>query len=153
MRTALGVAAALMAVTPVAAQAATPSAEAEAAKTEIWTMEQAIYLGRSKGDMSNYANNTAAGYLAWPPVSAVPMGRSNFKEVPPEQRKSQEELKLSFVDFSLHGDTAVIYYKTHRTRLADGTPANDHFDVTHTWVKEGGRWQVFAGMARASVNP
>jgi hypothetical protein len=58
---------------------------------------------------------------------------------------------MTFMDFSLNQNVAVIYYKTHRTRLADGTPADDHFEVTHTWIREDGKWRVFAGMARLAA--
>ena len=55
---------------------------------------------------------------------------------------------MSFVDLAFHGDTAVIYYTTFRTQRADGSPARYHFETTHTWVKENGKWHVLGGMAR-----
>lgn len=136
------------AVTPLAAMSSEPSEESQAAKEEIWALEQSIYAGRARGDISNYANNTAQGYLAWPPTMSAPMRSNRLTVAPPERRQTQEQLTMTFMDFSLNGSVAVIYYKTHRVRLADGTPADDHFEVTHTWIKEDGHWKVFAGMAR-----
>lgn len=123
-------------------------AEIEKARTEIWALEQSIYAGRARGDLSSYANNLAQGYLSWPPVSARPLGAGTLKATAANTHTSQEKLDMTFVDFSMNGDTAVIYYNTHRTRRADGTPCDDHFDTTHTWVREDGKWHVFAGMAR-----
>ena len=123
--------------------------EIEAAKNEIWAMELSIYTGREQGNMDNYRNNVAEGYMAWPPVTAVPMRATNLGR-PGDRTNNRELIALTFQDFSMNGDTAVIYYKSHRTRRADGTPADDRFDVTHTWVKRDGRWGVFAGMARTT---
>jgi hypothetical protein len=123
--------------------------EIEAARNEIWAMELSIYAGREQGDMSNYRNNVAEGYMAWPPVTAAPMRASNLGR-DGDRGSDQELIRLTFQDFSMNGDTAVIYYKSHRTRRADGTPSDDHFDVTHTWLKRDGRWGVFAGMARTT---
>ncbi len=135
---------------PMASAAEDPAA-IEQARTTIWTMEQAIYAGRGKGDISAYADNTAQGYLAWPPILAKPMRVDGFKRGKPDPAMTHEKLDMELLDFTLHGDTAIIYYRTHRTMLADGTPADDRFDVTHTWVLEGGKWRVLGGMARSQV--
>lgn len=127
--------------------------ETETARVAIWTLEQAIYEGRSKGDVSAYANTTAKGYMAWPPVLAAPMRVDGFDAALANPQASQEELAMELIDFTLHGETAIIYYRTHRTRLADGTPADDRFDVTHTWIREDGAWRVLGGMARSQVLP
>ncbi len=55
---------------------------------------------------------------------------------------------MEFVDLAFHGDTAVIFYKTHRTQRFDGTPVDESFETTHTWVREDGQWRVLGGMAR-----
>lgn len=129
---------------------ATHAEQTEAAKTEIWTMEQAIYAGRAKADFSAYANNVAEGYVAWPPTQDAPVRSNIFKSGRPIS--SQEQLTMKLMDFSLHGNTAIIYYQTHRTRLADGSAANDRFHVTHTWVRQNGQWRVLGGMARLNTN-
>jgi len=135
------------ALAPVTLHAQT-AAEVETAKAQIWALERSIYAGRAKGDLSSYANNLAKGYLSWPPVSDKPLGTETLKASAARTHTSQEQLDMSFVDFSMNGDTAVIYYTTHRTRRADGTPCDDHFETTHTWLREDGKWHVFAGMAR-----
>jgi ketosteroid isomerase-like protein len=119
------------------------------AKSQIWPMEQAIYAGRASGNMSAYINNTASGYMAWPPQAAKPMGDATLKStsggIPPT---SKEKLTMEFVDLAVHGDTAVIYYRTHRTMRFDGTPVDESFETAHTWVRENGQWRVLGGMAR-----
>lgn len=119
--------------------------EVDAAKREIWTKEQTIYEGRSRGDLSNYRNNIAPKYLSWPPQMPGPIDAGNFsdKVVP-----SQEKLTMELRGFSMNGDTAVIYYATHMTQNAAGKPVDLHYQVTHSWIRRDGKWLVFAGMAR-----
>src|SRR3546814_18600375 len=62
--------------------------------------------------------------------------------------KDQERLQMTLAGFAMNGDTAVIYYNTHRPRRSDGTPADDRFEVTHTWAREDGVRKVFGGMDR-----
>lgn len=131
---------------------ATPSeAETAAIREEIWTKERAIYTARGRGDIGVYLANTASGYLAWPPLRAQPEGNEGLNKTGRELKgKNQEVLAMHLTGFAVNGDTAVIYYDTHRTRRSDGTPADERFEVTHTWVREDGTWKVFGGMARAT---
>ncbi len=125
------------------------SAEFEAVREELWAKELSIYEGRSRGDLSLYLASTADNYIAWPPFNEVPKGNDGLKETGRKMEgKTQEVLKMTYLDLALNGDTAVIYYKTHRTRLADGSPADQHYEVTHTWVRQDGSWKVLGGMAR-----
>ena len=146
--------AALTTALPLAAVAAqdTGANQTKAqAQAEIWAKEQQIYAARGKGDISVYQANAATDYLAWPPLRATPEGNDGLSKTGRELAgKNQEMLAMHLTGFALNGTTAVIYYDTHRTRRSDGTPADDRFEVTHTWVREGGTWKVFGGMARAT---
>jgi hypothetical protein len=125
------------------------SANWEQAQQDIWAKELSIYAGRSRGDLSLYLAETAANYLAWPPFNEVPKGNDGLKATGRSMAgKTQERLEMTFLDLALNGDAAVIYYKTHRTMRADGTPADERFEVTHSWVRENGEWKVLGGMAR-----
>ncbi len=129
---------------PALAQTPAPSA-----KDEIWALEQAIYAGRASGDMSAYVDHTSPQYLSWPPTATRPMGPTELKAgAATVRRDSKEQLVMELTGFTQHGETAMIYYKTHRTRRMDGTPSDDHFETTHTWVRDGGQWRVLGGLAR-----
>lgn len=118
-------------------------------RAEIWEKELAVYAGRREGDLQPYLEALASDYKAWPPFRTVPAGSDGLRDLAVRMRgQDQEELEMTFLDFSLNGSTASIYYKTHRTRRADGSPADDHYEVIHVWVREEGTWRVFAGMAR-----
>lgn len=121
----------------------------EKVRAEIWEKELAVYAGRGDGNLQPYLDALAMDYKAWPPFREVPAGAAGLEDLALRMKgQDQEELAMTFLDFSLNGDTATIYYKTHRTRLPDGSPANDFYEVIHVWVIEEGVWRVFAGMAR-----
>lgn len=132
------------------ALAAEPVQTKEQAQAEIWAKELSIYRERGRGNLGPYISNVAKDYLAWPPFAAVPTGvealEQNQKKMATENK---ELLKMEFVSFAMNGDAAIIYYKTHRTRLPNGQPADERFEVTHSWVHQDGEWKVFGGMARA----
>ena len=153
MNAALGIVTALALSAGAASAADTPPAHDarwEAEKQAIWAKELAIYEGRSRGDLSLYLANTATHYVAWPPFNEVPKGNEGLRATGAAMAgKTKEHLEMTFLDLALNGQTAVIYYKTHRTMRADGTPADEYFEVTHTWVMQDGTWKVLGGMARA----
>jgi len=138
-----------------AAASAQTAEEKKQSQDTIWTMEQSIYAGRAKADMSNYQNNTAENYLSWPPQMAKPMGRSKIGNPAAKVAvgAGKEKLDMEFMDFTQQDNTAIIYYQTHRTMLMDGTPVDERFQVTHTWIRVGGKWQVLGGMARPVTSP
>jgi ketosteroid isomerase-like protein len=138
----------------LAAAMATGSAHADAAKDAaqkvIWAKEQSIYAGRAKGDLSPYISNAAPEFLAWPPYSAAPYGIKTMQGMEKSwSGKNQEKLSMEFKDFTLHGDTALIYYLNHRTSLPDGTPVDQKWEIVHVWVRDHGQWTVLGGMQRA----
>jgi hypothetical protein len=67
--------------------------------------------------------------------------------------QDKEKIETSFSDFTLHGDTAVIYYVNHRTVMPNGTPVDQTFDNIHVWVRDGADWKVLASMSRLRDKP
>ena len=121
----------------------------EQIRDELWAKELAIYEGRSRGDLTAYLSNLSTGYMAWPPFDEVPKGSDGLQATSRRLAGTgSERLEMTFLDLAVNGDTAIIYYKTHRTMLPDGSPVDQHYEVTHTWVREQGEWKVMGGMAR-----
>lgn len=132
-----------------AATSAQPSFTREEAQAQIWEKEQAIYADRGRGIIDTYIDNTAEDYSAWPPGFDVPLDVEVLRAAREGMAgKDQELLDLEFVSMSLNGDTAVIYYRSHRTRLPTGEPANELFEVVHVWVHNTGEWKLLGGLAR-----
>jgi hypothetical protein len=125
------------------------AAEIEKAKAEIWAKEMAIYAGRANGSVEYYFDNTSPDYLAWVYGTPKPFRRdvlaANGKKM---ASLNKEKIDTQFSDFTLHGDTAVIYYVNHRTVMPDGTAVDQVFDNIHVWVRENSDWKVLASMSR-----
>ena len=120
-----------------------------AARDEIWSREQAIFSGRSRGDLEVYVGFTAKDYLGWPPGWPNPLGVEQLRQGAEQMRGlDQEELAMELRDITFSGNTAVIYYSTHKTRMPDGTPVDQTADIAHVWVREDGEWELLSALGR-----
>lgn len=143
----------LLALGGLGAAAATDDTVAKARDT-IWAKEMAIYEGRSRGAIDFYLNNASPNFLAWTAGTPAPFRIDKLRASGATMRgHDQEIIKTTFRDFSLSGDTAVIYYQNHRTRLADGTAVDQTYDNIHVWQLDHGEWKVLASMSRAMPTP
>jgi ketosteroid isomerase-like protein len=60
-----------------------------------------------------------------------------------------EKLEMYFDDLAMHGDTAVIYYNTHRTVLPNGENVDQRYHITHVWTRDtDGDWKLLGAMGR-----
>ena len=142
----------------VAACAGPPSGSEDfdraAARDEIWSREQAIFSGRSRGDLGVYVGFTAGDYMGWPPGSPDPPGVEQLREGAEQMRGlDQEEIAMEFGDITFSGNTAVIYYSTHKTRMPDGTPVDQTADIAHVWIREEGEWRLLGALGRIKAPP
>lgn len=138
-------------VVSTVAQASSSHQTAAQIQSIIWGKEQSIYAARGRGDMGPYKASLAHEYAAWPPTTALPMGPQNLTmKLAGSDVTNQEVLTMKFVRIVINGDAAVIYYSTHRTRMASGAPVDERFEVTHSWVYQDNAWRIMGGMARAT---
>ncbi len=141
----------VVAISSASAQA--PSlAEIEQAKNEIWTLEQSIYASRGQGDFQPYIDGASRNYFAPFPTGGWTTGKEGLRRTGAGLKgNSQEKLDMNFKAFTLHGDTAVIYYLNHRTVRPAGEPVDEWYEVMHVWVRDGASWQILASMPRQTV--
>lgn len=126
-----------------------PAQSDEDALAEIWAMEQAIYAGRADGDLQPYLNAVSEHYKGWPPGAKVPADLSGLRAMAASVTgMNQEELEMELADFTRSGDTAVIYYHTHRTRLPTGEPVDQRFAIIHVYTLEEGEWRMIGALGR-----
>lgn len=133
-----------------------PETPGDAAIRElIWDREMAIFEGRSAGDISNYLNATSSFYLGWPPGFAEPLPLGDFKAGADVAKGLKGEVTdVRKMGFTLNGNTALTYFKTHRTRLGEAFEVDGSRDVDqwyeniHVWTLEEGDWRLIGGMAR-----
>lgn len=123
--------------------------EKAAAQEAVWTKEQGIYVNRAKGNLEYYTRNASPNYVGWPPSAARPLALTGLKEDAKRMvGMDKEKLDLEFADFALSGDTAVIYYFTHRTVKPDGTAVDERFENIHVWTRDGADWKIVGAMSR-----
>lgn len=115
----------------------------------IWAKEMAIYQGRASGDLSFYIDNASPRFLAWTSGTKVPFRKDTLEAGGREiAGRGEEKITTELMDFSLSGDTAIIYYRNHRSRLPDGTAVEQFYDNIHVWQRTDGVWMVLASMSR-----
>lgn len=115
----------------------------------LWALEQSIYATRAKGSMAVILDNVSPYLNAWPVTSPALNSkavRKPFTQMrgPGSLKGDKEQTQLIFLDMAFDGHTAVMMYKTHKTRMSDGTPADDYFEVTHVWSNEAGKWRLLS---------
>jgi hypothetical protein len=118
------------------------------AKDEVWAIEKTIYTYEQRnlgGDY--YYNISAENYLGWTYGSSKPFRKP---KVPPKPltTPTKEVITPEFTDFSLEGNTAILYYTNHRTMLRDGTSVDQYFPNIHVFIREGNNWKLLASMSR-----
>lgn len=119
------------------------------ARRVIWAKEMAIYEGRSRGSVAYYLANASPNFLAWTAGTKAPYRLDTLRAGQAAmQGRDREIISTTFRDFVLSGDTAIIYYQNHRTRLPDGTEVDQVYDNIHVWQKTDGDWKVLASMSR-----
>jgi ketosteroid isomerase-like protein len=123
--------------------------EKETAKNAIWAKEQAIAQGSASVGLKLYLDNASPNYVGWPPDPPKPMALPVLKQASDRMAgPDKQELTQNFVDFTMHGDTGVIYFINHRTSMPDGRPVNQKWEIIHVWVRDNGDWKIVGAMAR-----
>ncbi len=123
-------------------------------REQLWQLELDIYKARGDGDLRVYASHVSEHLLVWPPWRTAPMRAEDLRRQAESFGGTDlEMLTLSPIEFSMDGDTAILFYRTHRSRLPDGRLCDEHFQVVHVWLRRDDRWLLLGGMARPSPSP
>jgi len=131
-------------------RAATPT---ETALEEIWAMEAKIYAGRASGTMQPYVDAVSRNMLSFPFGTANPVDYAGFVESAKRFKGDKESNRVYLKGFYLTGgNTAVIFYRAHRTVRPEGTVVDEYWDTTHIYAREDGRWRLMSSINRASDN-
>ena len=156
----IGRAALLTLVSAAVASCATSAPSVSAASPEaiealIWEKELAIFAGRGDGDISYYIDVASDHYLGWPPVLPAPTNLDTLKASADQSIALRgEKIESTKTGFTMHGDTALMYFVNHRTRLGEGFADGDarnvdqYYENIHVWHREDGDWKLIGGFAR-----
>jgi hypothetical protein len=152
MRIARSAHALLVAVALLCAAAASPAATpTEQALEEIWAIEARIYEGRARGTMQPYVEAASRSMLTFPFNAANPQDYAGFVESAKRFTGDKERNRVFLKGFYLTGgNTAVIFYRAHRTVRPDGTAVDEYWDTTHIYAREASGWKMLSSFNRAS---
>jgi hypothetical protein len=140
----------ILAAAAAPVRAVTPT---EAALEEIWAMEAKIYAGRASGTMQPYVDAVSRNMLSFPFGTANPVDYAGFVESAKRFKGDKENNRVYLKGFYLTGgNTAVIFYRAHRTVRPEGTVVDEYWDTTHIYAREDGRWRLMSSINRASDN-
>lgn len=119
----------------------------EQVKATIWAIEKGTFDRRAQGSTDAQAGTHS------PYFKMTPLGWAKTPQLHAPLKGDKEQIALTFVNLAYNGQTAVSMYKSHRTRLSDGTPSNEYFEITHVWSKEGGQWRLLASRSQPVQPP
>ena len=100
--------------------------------------------GITKGVMEDYTLTNSSGK-----VTTRTGDLEEAKKVDPKyQTFENEDMKVR-----VHGDTAVVLGVTHVKGVSGGKPFEARFKFTDTFVKDNGRWRLYAGHVTKVASP
>ncbi len=124
--------------------------EIDQARDEIWALEQSIYASRGKGNFQPYIDGASDVYIAPFPTGGWTPGKEGLRRTGERlSGNSNEKLDMNFKAFTLHGDTAVIYYMNNRTMRPDGEVVDEWYEIMHVWARDDDSWTLVASMPRS----
>jgi len=116
-------------------------------KEEIWVLEEAYFASLYKADYEALLSLVHSQFLGWPSSVAQPVdkeGSARFmKQLVPKPTACT--LKIEREGIRILGEVALTQYIIHVSDPATGKTQLTR--ITHTWVKDGGRWQLLGGMS------
>lgn len=126
--------------------------EIEEAKEEIWALEQAVYDQRGQGNLQPYIDRASNNYIGPHSRGGWTPGKETLhRNAARLSGNSQEKIDMNLKSFTLHGDTAVIYYINHRTIRPDGEEVDEWYEIMHIWVRDQSEWTLLASMPRELI--
>ncbi|MCC6171341.1 MAG: nuclear transport factor 2 family protein [Gammaproteobacteria bacterium] len=132
-----------------------PAVPADAATAraldEIWAIEARIYAGRARGTMQPYVDAVSRNMLSFPFGVANPLDYAAFAASAQRFSGDRERNRVFLKGFYLTGgNTAVIFYRSHRTVRPDGAPVDEYWDTTHIYAREADGWKLMSSINRAA---
>jgi ketosteroid isomerase-like protein len=100
--------------------------------------------GITRGVMEDYTLTNSSGQITT---------RANDLEEAKKIDPKYEIFENQDMRVRVHGDTAVVLGITHAQGLSGGKPFDAQFQFTDTFVKDAGRWRLYAGHVTKIVAP
>jgi hypothetical protein len=120
----------------------------------VWKLENDYWLYVRDLELEKYKALWHASFIGWPYVSATPVRKNEITKWI-EQRQANG---LHLQTFDMRPAESVLktnmvitfYWITARWVDKDGKGEPQTSRITHTWIKEGAKWQIIGGMSAVS---
>lgn len=120
------------------------------AEQEIWKLEEAYIANYMDANHSGILSIYHKDFIGWPDTEPRPARKSDMPEY---LRCRFPELSSAEIEIERNGiqiikDVAINYYTFHLSFInEDGEVIKQSTRMTHTWLREGGQWQILGGMS------
>lgn len=131
------------------------AAESITAEQTVWQLEKDYWRYVSRGDVDAYVKLWHDDFVGWPCFEWTPTGKENIgnwvRDIRDKGWKLTYELK-PLANQAFGNDIVVVHYAAEYVYdYGDGTRSGVGIwrKFTHTWMRDGNRWQVIGGMCAA----
>jgi ketosteroid isomerase-like protein len=143
--------AAMLATSLGAQQNATQAKSLTATEQTIWDLEHSYWRYVQNNDLSAYRSLWHDDFLGWPRMSSEPVRKDHITD----WITSQTAKGLTFkpgefqpAGIRITGNVAMVFYRmTSQWVDKDGVGKPTLSRITHTWIKNGAKWQIIGGMS------
>jgi len=114
----------------------------------VWKMEEKYWEYWIKRDIEGLMTLIHKDFIGWPSSSEMPSdkedGRKFVKKFLAQTKLFTFELKPAAI--KIIGNVAVVHYFLI-LKDSEGSQVGSTYRITHTWMKQDGRWYVIGGMS------
>ena len=118
------------------------------AQKEVWKMEELYWELWRKGDLDGYMKLFHKDCVSWHYRSEDPFDKASMREfISPRIGIDVDKLKPLAV--KVFGNVAVVHYYARWDMISKYAWGR----VSHTWLKQDGKWQIIAGTSASCEFP
>jgi ketosteroid isomerase-like protein len=124
---------------------------AQADEAKIWKNEEAYMEFLKKGDLEGMVAFWHEDGVGWPMATPQPFSNMESRRAYLEGLFAQTKvvtLKINPVSIKIFRDVAVVHYLVDWViQDSEGNQENKKTRITHTWMKQDGKWKIIGGMS------
>ncbi|HEV2183084.1 MAG TPA: nuclear transport factor 2 family protein [Candidatus Acidoferrales bacterium] len=127
---------------------------AGSATEQVWAGEQAYWRYVKAHDITRYLALWSDDFTGWPVVNEHPEHKADVGAFVKANGSLGHVVayELHRESVQMHGDAVITFYRaTVSSGKADGSVSTTTYRMTHTWMKNNGKWQIVGGMS--AVDP
>ena len=122
----------------------------QSSEEEIWQLEEAYVANHGKADHAAILSAYHRDFLGWPDESSRPLRKADMPDLLQKSfpKPTDNVAEIERGGIQVKDNVAMTQYSVH-DKIRGGDPAERKvlLRITHTWLKEDGRWQILGGMS------